>query len=705
MKFKLLNQYHADYDHEKLDRMEALYKGGDYLTTHLPLFIPQKPNEHPQVYADRVACASYINYMAEIIDYYTSSLFSKPLVILPAADAGDPETMGDDIQAPEFYQQFSADADLSGNSFSCVMQKVLTDALTYGCGYVGVDFPLTEVPATLQEEEMIGADRAYLYCIDVETLINYSCDDFGSFKWAVLKKTFIPQDDPFAIRDKKITQFKVWTMQGEFAKWQLYEIETKLNRDPRDQDEVALVAEGITSFRQIPIVCLEMEKGLWIGNKIGNLCADHLRMRTALIHSESRSLYAAPYYKQGEDTFDGPGDDANRGKRSSNVFANRGFMVLGGNDEVGFMEPSGSCYEIVDSQLKELSDEIHRTVHQMANSIVASTTSLARSAASKLMDNQATEIILSEYGDLVKEFAKRVYTCVSEARNESIVWNAVGLTNYKIIDKDQLSKEALIVNNQLHIPSETFKKVYLTHLADSFVPVISPETQLIIKREIEEAVDAGEVELNSPAEEQESQAFTAGLKNPPVSQGSKASKPAIANEPTEEESAESDDNPGLVGETGHMAGYEGMHLQTGEHVDANVVINSISGDYKPQDYQWLKMVPIKGPMEVPLSAIDWSLEDKWAATQPGPNGTEKVDAFADKLSNEGWWKPIILANTLKDNEKMQVIDGRHRAQAAKKLGIPVLAYIAEVGSFDPDLPHMQMHGKQVNSVSGKVQKS
>ncbi len=689
MKFKLLNQYHKDYDHDKMDKLEALYKGGDYIMSHLPLFIPMLPGEHPQAYQARLACASYINYMAEIIDYYTSSLFSKPLAVLPASDAGDPDTLGEDIEAPEFYQQFGSDADLAGNSLSNVLQKVLTDALTYGCGYVGVDFPLIEqVPVNLAEEEMVGADRAYLYCVDPESLINYACDDFGSFKWCVLKKCIVPQDDPFSERDKKITQFKVWTLENGYAKWQLFEIETKINRDPKDNDEVPLVAEGITSFQQIPIICLEMEKGLWIGSKIGNLCADHFRMRTALIHSENRSLYAAPWYKQGEDSDSDGGDDIFRGAKASKQFAQKGFMVLGANDAVGFMEPEGKAYQLIDKQLKELSDEIHRTVHQMANTIVASTESLSRSAASKMMDNKATEIILSEYGDLVKEFAKRVYVCISEARNESIVWNPIGLTNYQIIDKDLLSKEALIVNNQLNIPSNTFKKVYLSHLADSFAPTISPETQLVIKKEIEDAVDSGQLEQPQVGPDGQP------IANDPGQSNKLPGAKKVAQPKTDPSNSEDTPESIPVGASGHLQGYDGMHLQSGDHIDSQVVFDQLAEDYNENDIQWVLHIPWSGPMEVPLTSIDFSNKDNWAAS----GDTEHVDEFVDKISNEGFSKPIILVNSPSNNNKMIIVDGHHRAIAYQQIGQPAIAYVGHVGKDSG--PWDRLHAKQVGKVEG-----
>lgn len=144
---------------------------------------------------------------------------------------------------------------------------------------------------------------------------------------------------------------------------------------------------------------------------------------------------------------------------------------------------------------------------------------------------------------------------------------------------------------------------------------------------------------------------------------------------------------------------EEPHLQSGEHIPWQVVWDSIKDDYKEEDMQWIKFVPWRGPLNIPKDSIDLSNISEWTASKPGPNGTEKVNEMAEKLMNEGWWKPVILINTPADNEKMQVVDGRHRVLAAIKNKMDILAYVGDVGSADKQLDHMKMHGKQVTSKS------
>ena len=129
----------------------------------------------------------------------------------------------------------------------------------------------------------------------------------------------------------------------------------------------------------------------------------------------------------------------------------------------------------------------------------ATTTALGRAAASKAEDRSATEVVLAAYGALVRDFAKRVYECVSSSRGEAVVWTPHGLDKFELEDRDAVLKEALAVD-AVSIPSATFRKLYKTKLAFALLGNVPPETQHVIQKEIEEGVEA-EVELRDAASE------------------------------------------------------------------------------------------------------------------------------------------------------------------------------------------------------------
>lgn len=496
MKYAILDQKHPDYDARSFEKRALLYCGGEDIIKNAKVFIPQGQVEHDNAYREKLSCASYTNYLAAIVDRYCSQLFSKNLTVM-AVGANPDES---------FYSAFSSNADLCGNSLTAVLKKAVTEAMVHRSSYLGVDFPAVDVrPESLAEEEMLGSARAYVFHIPHLSLIDWETDEFGAFKWCRLKKEFSSQKSPFDNRSIVTTQFKVWMVDSDgTVRWELYETQHKHGTPLSPTREVQKVGEGVTTFKQIPIIKLELPKGLWIGNKIGTKCADHFRMQSSLFFAQNRSLYAAPVVKLGAEHVDASGDEEfnqtsenpHRGESAARGFANRGFIVLGEKDDYGFMEPTGAAYELVNQELKEMVDEIYRIVHQMAQSVSSTSSGVARSAASKVQDNEATEIVLNEYGSLVREFAKRIYACVSAARNEVVVWDPKGLNNYQVVDRDQLLKEAVAFSTIMSaFPFPTFQKTFAYEQVSRLLETETPDLEEDIKREIDQAISSGSLVL------------------------------------------------------------------------------------------------------------------------------------------------------------------------------------------------------------------
>lgn len=511
MKYAILNQKHPDYCEENTRKLELLYKGGKYLADNAAMFIPQEAGrgETAAIYHDRLQSVSYRNYMAKIINDYVADLFSKSFSVVPAPDATDSSTLGEDISdlGSDFYRQFAEDTDLQKHGLSYVLSHVMTEGLITGRAYLGVDFPKVDsIPINLKEEEDSKADRAYTYCVPTMSVIDWDEDQFGRFRYVVLKNESIPRKSILQQRDKRVIQFKVWekTEQGVVG-YSIFEITTKLNREPNKDDECKLIDQGTVSFKDIPILCLYMPDHLWIGGLIGNMAAEHFKRSSSLVFAMNRNLFSIPVYKQGDEI--GGGDkpplsviaaNETRGQSTMMKMTARGFAVIGPNDEISFAEPEGKAYTIIDQQLKELVDAIHAVVNQMGTTVTNMSRDLGRSGLSKMMDNHSKELVLTSYASLIKDFATNLYRLVSEGRNENIKWRCIGMENFKIVDRDQLIAEATQMN-AIAIPSKTWKKHYMTNLAYSTAGDVNAAAQLTIKEEIDKAVDAmSDEELVNP---------------------------------------------------------------------------------------------------------------------------------------------------------------------------------------------------------------
>jgi hypothetical protein len=516
MKFGILNAKHTDYCECETHKLEILYKGGKEIEEHASLFIPQEAarGESALLYHDRLKSVSYRNYLAKIINDYVSDLFSKPFSVITVSDSADPSTVGDDIGKEEpFYKEFAEDVDLQNHTLAYILSNLMKDALVTGRAYLGVDFPkVDETPRNIKDEEETNASRAYVYSVPTLSVIDWNKDNFGKYTFLVLKNVTVPRKTFEETRDKQVISFKVWEKQDDNTiTWKLFEITTKIGKEPNKNDDVPLVDEGMVSFKDIPVLCMEIPSHLWIGNLIGSMTIEHFRRSSSLVFAMQRNLFSIPVYKQGAEIGAGErpalsslGMDENRGNSTSRSMAARGFAVIGPDDEIEFVEPDGKVYEICNTQLKELVDSMHQVINQMSITAITGTIGgMDRSGLSKMMDNHSKELVLYAYASLIKDFATTLYTVISEGRNENIIWRAVGFESFAILDRDQLVKEATAA---VKIPSATFTKHYLLNMSSALCPDMNAQTSLQVKKEIDEAVDSmSEEELmgKEPEEAQE----------------------------------------------------------------------------------------------------------------------------------------------------------------------------------------------------------
>lgn len=686
--YKILNQTNLCYNEELITKSQLLYDGGYKIMEQAQLFLPKLSIESTKTHKERLKCASYLPYLAEFVNHFKSYLFSDDLTVAQAADADDSSTLGtsgDD----SFYKLFSTNCDNEGTSLHNFMSDVFGESLYCPVAYVGVDFDTVSAedqPNNLLEEESRGLSRAYLYEIEPKTVIDWKLNKANQkFEWVKLKNDVLIQEDPLLPPQHKV-QFKIWRLQNNIAHWCLYESRLlPLNKEPAPNDDLLMVDEGETTFRELPIFRLQIPDGLHVGAKLGPICEELFQRRSFLVSNMNKTCITIPVYKMGSE-ISAPGDamvsekqsDPNRANVMLLDLVNKGYTCIGSGDDIELKEATGSSHALVDKQLNELIEKMHELVSQMANSVSQNNKALGRSAASKGADRMTTEILLSAYSRVMKDFVKEIFNCIAAARNEAVIWVINGLSTFVEEDRSILMAEAVALAGKQPLlslfPSKTLHKKWLYKLGRSFVGTLSEEEEQTVQEELETGIEAGE---HMPAE-------------PPSGPPAKMPQSPLAASSAPEET-----EVPLVGKSGATSGYEGMHLQTGQHIDANTVYSQLAEDYKPKDIEFIKHIPWTGPQEVPLSSIDFSNKDNWQASSD-PN---EIQRFVDKITNDNYDKPIILFNNPSNDNKFQIGDGHHRALAYLQLGQPIPAYIGQIGSDSG--PWDRMHNKQ----NGSVQKS
>lgn len=496
MKYKVLNRCHPEYNAGQYSELCDLYKGGWQILQNAQHYLPKAVSESDNRYRQRLKEASYIPYFGEIIDFFVSNLFAQDLTVTPPSDAEHPETPGT-IPDEKYYSEFYRNADRAGTPFADVLKEAFRDAIIYRRSAICVDYPESKNNAADRaEEDRLGLADAYIYHTPAEELHNWKRDDYGNLEWVIVKRCYMDDSDPYAEEQLCVDEFTVWSFDKDgYAVWKTFTVKYKPESPPNGNTDVEVTDSGETKFRAIPILIMEIPEGLWVGNKVGPLCKEHFRRRSLLNAAEAISMMAIPYAKLAPETgsFQGalPSEaqqDPHRGDDIVGKFKSDGYIVLGSEDDIGFVEPVGNAYNIVDKELQELRDEMFRVVHQMAQGVATSSGgALRRSGMSKIKDSEATVIILGEYGRIVRRFAEKIYKTISDSRNEDVYWIARGLDTFEVDQRQQIIDEATKVD-MINIPSVTFKTEYKTLLAFQLLGNVHSNIQQAIREEIREGV-------------------------------------------------------------------------------------------------------------------------------------------------------------------------------------------------------------------------
>jgi hypothetical protein len=528
-----------------------------------------------------------------------------------------------------------------------------------------------------------------------------------------------PFDEP-----KHIYKIKAWSIRDGIAVYECYESDPlSVGKEPKDKDILRKVDEGTTSFKKIPIICFQLDEGIAVGKKLAPLAAEHFNRTTIENHSTNRACLTVPVVYRGDMLPDGGGlpspsaMDMNRGQHPRGKVNNRGVVELGSytnGDRFEIVEAEGRALGFIHAQNEDLDEKMHSVVHQMGQSLKQSRSQSGKTGLSKQEDRRSTEMLLTAIADEVFSITERLFRMVSESRGEDIVWDVKGLSPTSTEDRDELVKEVALLPG-LQFPSITFKKEYFYRISSRLIEGTDQRTLQTIRKEIESGLDSlpdqethGTVEAAgdlAQQQQQEGALFQAGKPLPraekafPQLASKDGSVPAV-NSPGGSDAnpgnpGSSSDNPGddqmAMGPFGQPLMPEGAHLQTGEHIDAKVVHDQLAQDYQDRDIEFVLHIPWIGPVEVPLSSVDFSNKDNWQASEDD----KKVDMFADKMANQNYSKPIVLVNNPSNDNKMMIVDGHHRALAALQNGQPVNAYVGQVGSTNG--PWDRLHSKQVGS--------
>jgi hypothetical protein len=684
--YKELYTTHCDYDPLLNLKLQLLYQGGYQILTNAHLFLDQlKGIESNKAYQQRLKAIAYLPYLSQFITQFSASLFSETLEVKQQADAPDPSTQGDDME-DDFYKLFLECCDLERRSFHQFAQDILEKALSEICVYVSLDFP-QGLRLNRAQEKADGLDQGYACLIPYQNVIDWKIDPAtGKFIWVKEYEEIIIQDDPIQVPTHYF-QFKFRTMHGSQGGWEVWKsdilpIEKKVNSNTKfTKDESETIT---TSFPEINLWRLQINKAYHVGQQIGSLCQEHYQRRSFMVSNSNKTCVALGVVSLGPDIGAAgdmmPPDFADMPSTPNELrrnLENEGWIVLRKTDKwsdsIEIVEAKGESHKFIAEELKELVQAMMQTLRQMNMTAQANIQAVGRSAASKMVDQHGTSMLLSVYERVIKDFTKLLFTVLAEGRGETINFAVEGLS----ISEPTLQRQEIVQEitsfgvDVLKLP-DMWKSKYLNRMACELLDNnLTDKERMELSEKLEESIQAGDFAALDPQE-----ATAAGNK---MAQTTAQAPPGTVDKTA----------PGL---SGNPIMSDGGHLSTGQHVDSNVVFDQLAQDYHDKDIQFVKQIPWVDKSEVPLSSIDFSNKDNWQASKE----PDQVQMFVDKIK-DGFDKPIILVNNPSNNNKMQVVDGHHRSLAYLQLNRPVPAYVGQIGQDRG--PWDKLHAKQVGTKS------
>lgn len=471
MKYSLLQRTHPDAQLAAAQRHRDLFEGGEAFRARIADYLPKNEQEPDVVYKRRCARAHYLNYCARIVRWFAAALFGCPPVY-----RSEPE-------APEWYTaRLKEDADGAGTDLDVVLRDAFTRALVAGRAYVRVERPDPGdfTPASLADADRAGLRDVRLCPVPTEQVRHWRRNPDGSFAWVLEHHK---REELVELDDATPTITETWTCWREDGTARRWAIAYKADRKPTATTDVPEI-EAPTPFGALPLVELALPSELHLLRHIADAQIEHFRKRNALSWSIDRTCYAMPAFFL-------------KNKKNPPVMGAGYYLLLGETEKVEWPAPPSAPFEVIQSIARELVQEIHRVVEQMALAVDNNAAAaVGRSGDSKDADSRATQIVLPAFGVHVREFAEKVLDLVTLARGEALTWSVEGMDRYEGVDASTIVDVAL-ASDPLAIPSVTHRREVFKAVSRAMLPHVREDVRAAIDREIEAGVNAEDTRPDS----------------------------------------------------------------------------------------------------------------------------------------------------------------------------------------------------------------
>lgn len=469
MRYSKLKRTTPDAALDAAMRHGDFFEGGERFRSRIAQYLLQNQQEPPAVFALRCRRAHYLNYVARMVRWFAAATFlSRPAVTSEPA-------------APAWYADFQSNADGLGADFETLLGDALTDALVYGRAYLRVvspEAPAADVsPLTLAQADRLGLTDMRVVAVPVESVTQWRRNADGSFAWVLEHERECALDDLDADEETVTETFTQWRADGTASRWR---IAYPRSKPPTSEADVPEIDPPANRCGAIPLVEMALPSHLHLTQLVFEAQLEHFRKRNALSWAVDRNCFSMPWFHL---------KDARRPPTMGAGY----YGILGLDEKVEWPAPPSAPFEVIASMTRDLVQEMHRVVEQMALAVDNNAAAaVGRSGESKAADQAASAAVLPAYGKAVRELAQKVLTLVSGARGDSLAWSLDGLNDYGGMSAGDIVEMALS-SDSLRIPSATHRREVMKRVSRAVLPDVPEQTRAQIDREIDAGVSPEDV--------------------------------------------------------------------------------------------------------------------------------------------------------------------------------------------------------------------
>lgn len=464
---------------ETWDQIRILYHAGAELRNNLELILRKREKELYDVYYSRANNFVYQPIISSCIRWYISKLFQR-------------EPMVEGKTTDKRFASFLQDCDNNGTTFVEFGRQMIEKELLYGYCWTLVDLPKPDEDLEIlnrADESAAGLDKPYLVLYDPIDVINWSVDNYGNMKWAVIKTVNFIQEDPldsvhisvnWYVFDRKTYKHYQYKKQ-EVSDGDISVLFSRMGElaGQEANAQAVLVKQGphaLSKFNSVPVRCCSLPESMHFSEASLLHLIDHARQHNAY----SWKLYCANF-PQLVIKSDAEAKGITRSETS--------FLQLLPGDTAEYLEPGSATFKESRDYMAQTKEEIYRSWHLQAQAKTSSSTSDGASGWSKELEMAPSIDILNAVGDSLRAQQQLVLIDVKNAAGMAIKNEAdkPDVNGYRFESKPAL--QDITVAQELETigvldDSDTLDKVVKRNIALSVADGENEETKEKIKQEV-----------------------------------------------------------------------------------------------------------------------------------------------------------------------------------------------------------------------------